>query len=129
MKSKIRPRIASSTWAELERIGHEVGIGDPREVIGYLARNYNKETPAEHSFRFGDNQVFSAIVDNDAPIMIRGKARVGKTRTAKALIKKLKSKHPILVMDPSTSTRANSLNSRSFSRSSRTPRTASMCLG
>jgi len=100
MSQKIRPRIASSTWGELGRIGQEVGIEDPREVIGYLARNYNKEAPAEHSFRFGDDQVFTAIMDNDAPIMIRGKARVGKTRTAKALIKRLKSEHPILVMDP-----------------------------
>lgn len=39
-------------------------------------------------------------MDNDAPIMIRGKARVGKTRTAKALIERLESNHPVLVMDP-----------------------------
>ena len=97
---KIRPRLPLNTWTELERIGHEVGIEDPREVIGYLAANYNKETPAEHMFRFGDEQVFPVIVDNDAPIMIRGKARVGKTRTAKALIERLKSEHPILVIDP-----------------------------
>lgn len=100
MSHIVRPRLPLSTWAELERIGLEVGIANPREVIGYLAANYNKEIPAEHSFRFGDEQMLPAIVDNDAPIMIRGKARVGKTRTAKALIEKLKSEHPILVMDP-----------------------------
>jgi len=100
MNPKVRPRLPLGTWTELERIGKEVGIEDPREVIGYLATNYNKEAPAEHSFRFGDEQVFPVIVNNDAPIMIRGKARVGKTRTAKALIERLKSKHPILVIDP-----------------------------
>jgi hypothetical protein len=100
MNPKIRPRIAPSTWAELERIGQEVGIEDPREVVGYLARNYNREAPAEYSFRFGDERVFSAIIDNDAPIMIRGKARVGKTRTVKAVVERLMPEHPVLVMDP-----------------------------
>lgn len=97
---KVRPRLPPSTWAELEHIDQELGIEYPRQVISYLARNYNRETLAEHSFRFGDGQVFPAIMDNDAPIMIRGKARVGKTRTAQALIERLKSEHSILVVDP-----------------------------
>jgi len=100
MNPTIRPRLDPTTWAELERIGKDVGIGDPREVIGYLASNYNKEAPAEHSFKYGDERVFSAVVDNDFPIMLRGKARVGKTRTAKTLINRLKSEHPVLVVDP-----------------------------
>lgn len=94
-----RPRIPSELWDELARLGDDVGVKNPREVIGYLLKKH-RAPEAEHSFKFGDESIFRAIWPNDSPIVIRGKARVGKTRTAQAFIEKIKSENPILVIDP-----------------------------